>query len=153
MNDSTFDPESFLDATLPGANSTKREIVPMGVYKASIGKLEVKGGNITKEGDNYGKPWRALNIQWLIEGQPINSVMEQTKVVVYDSVFLDLDDDGQLSMGKGKNVKLGKLREAIGLNNGPAQFRAFEGRPATINVIHEPYKDEMQAKVSSYARP
>lgn len=152
MNDSTFDPETFLDATLPGANSIKREIVPMGVYKAYISKLEVKNGTVNKEGDNYGKPWVALNLQWTIEDQPINATMDQAKVIVFDSVFLDLDEDGRTAMGKGKNVKLGKLREALGMNTGPVQFRALEGRPATINIGHDPYKDDMQAVVKSYAR-
>ena len=152
MNDTTFDPESFLDATLPGSNSTKRELVPMGVYKASVGKLEVKNGIIQKDGPNFGKPWVALNIQWWIENQPINAALDQAKITVYDSCFLELDDDGRPAMGKGKNVQLGKLREALGLNSGPVQFRAFEGRPATINVGHEPYKEDMQAVVKSYAR-
>jgi hypothetical protein len=152
MNDSMFNPEAFLDSTLPGANSTKREIPPMGVYNASISKIEVKGGTITKEGENYGKPWRALNLQWLIEDQPVNADLDQPRVIVYDSVFLDLDDSGQIAMGKGKNTKLGKLREAIGLNTGPVQFRAFEGRPAKISVGHEMYKDDMQAVVKSYAK-
>lgn len=152
MNDSTFDPDSFLDATLPGANSTKRELIPAGVYRASVGKLEVKNGVVQKDGPNFGKPWVALNIQWWVEDQPINSQLDQTKITVFDSVFLELDDNGRPAMGKGKNVQLGRLREALGLNEGPVQFRAFEGRPATINVIHEPYKDDLQAKVASYAR-
>ena len=152
MNESMFDPEAFLDATLPGGNSTKREIVPMGAYKAHVGKLVVKGGTISKEGENYGKPWRALNIQWVIENQAVNDLLDLPRVTVYDSVFLDLDDEGQIAMSKGKNIKLGKLREAIGLNSGPVQFRAFEGRPATISVGHEPYKEDMQAVVKSYAK-
>lgn len=150
---STFDPESFLDSTLAGSNSTKREIAPMGVYPASISKVEVKNGIVQKEGQNFGKQWVALNIQWAIENHALNAKLDQSKVIVFDSVMLDLDDEGKVAMGKGKNVRLGQLREAIGLNNGPIQFRAFEGRPAQIKVTHEIYKDEPQAKVSGYAKP
>lgn len=152
MNDSPFDADAFLDATLPGANSTKREIIPMGVYKAYISKIEVRNGTVQKEGPSYGKPWVALNLQWTIEDQPVNSALEQSKIIVYDQCFLDLDDDGRPSVSKGKNVQLGRLREALGVNSGPIQFRALEGRPATINVIHEPYKDDMQVRVKSYAK-
>jgi hypothetical protein len=152
MNDSPFDPQSFLDSTLPGANSTKRELIPPGVYKAYISKLDVRNGTVGKEGPNYGKPWVALNIQWTVEDQAVNASMDQSKIIVFDSVFLDLDEAGAPAMGKGKNVQLGKLREALGMNTGPLQFRALEGRPATINVVHETYKDDMQAVVKSYAR-
>ncbi len=152
MSDSIFDPDAFLDATLPGGNSTKRELLPMGVYKAYVSKIEIKNGTVQKEGPSYGKPWVALNIQWAIEDQPVNAAMEQSKIFIYDSCFLDLDDDGRPAMGKGKNVQLGRLREALGVNTGPIQFRALEGRPATINVIHEPYKEDMQVRVKSYAK-
>ena len=152
MSDNVFDPETFLDATLPGSNSTKRELIPMGVYKAYVSKLEVKNGIVNKEGENYGKPWVALNIQWSIEDQPINNVLEQKRVVIFDSCFLDLDDDGRPAMGKGKNVQLGRIREATGTNSGPVQFRALEGKPATLNLIHEPYKEDMQVRVKSYAK-
>lgn len=149
----TFDAEEFLNGTLPGSNSTKREVVPPGVYKAFISKLEIKNGLVQKEGsERYGQPWVALNLQWTIEGQPINVQMDQSKVIVYDSVMLDLDEEGKVKMEKGKNVQLGRLREALGLNTGPIAFRAFEGRPATIFVLHEIYKGEPQAKVDKYAK-
>ena len=144
MNDTPFDPDSFLDATLPGANSTKREVVPAGVYVARLSNLEVKNGTVNKPGENFGKQWVALNFRWNIDNLPNG--------IVFDSVFLDLGEDGRPDMGKGKNVKLGKLREAIGLNSGPAQFRAFDGRVATIKVEHRIYEGEPQAEVKSYAK-
>lgn len=147
-----FDPQAFLNSTLPGANSTKREIVSPGVYPAAISNLEIKNGVVQKDGPNYGKPWVALNFRWNIRNEPINAVMGQETVVVFDSCFLELDEAGGVAMGKGKNVQLGKLREAIGLNTGPIQFAALDGRVAKINVINEPYKDDIQAKVTGYAK-
>jgi hypothetical protein len=145
MNDTPFDPDSFLDATLPGANSTKRDVVPAGTYVARLSNLEVKNGTVNKPGENFGKPWVALNFRWNID-------LAGTNQVVFDSVFLELGDDGRPDMGKGKNVKLGKLREAIGLNSGPVQFRAFDGRVATIKVDHRMYEGDVQAEVKGYAK-
>ena len=148
-----FDPDTFLDGTLPGSNSTKKELPPPGVYPAHISKIEVRNGTVKKEGANFGKTWVALNITWTIENHAVNSQLDQPKVNVFDSVMLDLDDSGQVSMGKGKNTRLGRLREAIGMNTGPARFRAFEGRPAQIKVDPDEYNGEPTVKVSAYAKP
>jgi hypothetical protein len=112
---------------------------------ARLSHLEVKNGTVNKPGENFGKQWVALNFRWNID-------LAGTNQVVFDSVFLDLDGDGRPDMGKGKNTKLGKLREAIGLNSGPVQFRAFDGRVATIKVDHRMYEGDVQAEVKGYAK-
>jgi len=152
MSDAIFDADAFLDATLPGSNSTRREVVPAGTYRASIDDIQVKNGTVKKEGVNFGKPWVSLNVKWSIEDDALKAQLNQTKVPIFQSIMLDLNDEGGLDMGKGRNVGLGKLREAIGLNSGPAQFRAFVGRVATIQVAHELYQGELQANVKSVAK-
>jgi hypothetical protein len=146
-----FDPATFLDATLPGANSTKFEVIPAGTYRAFISDLEFKNGTVQKEGENYGKPWYSLSIKWQLEDEGLKAQLGRPTITAYQSLMLDVTSEG-LDMGKGKNVRLGKLREAIGLNSGPVQFSAFKGRPATVQVTHDTYKGELVAQVTSVAK-
>jgi hypothetical protein len=52
--------------------------------------------------------------------------------------MLDLDPNGGLDMAEGKNVGLGRLREALGLND-PTEsfsFNMLPGRMAKVRVGH-----------------
>lgn len=61
--------------------------------------------------------------------------------------FVDLDAHGSFDWGKGKNVWLGKIREAIG-QNVPGQswgFPMMKGQPIKIVVIEDPATDGSDA--------
>ncbi len=148
-----FDPQNFLDGSTGGANSTKRLVVPAATYPAFISDLKSRNGTVKKEGENFGKPWTTLEVSWQIDdGGILAATMEQQKVVVFQSIMLEFSETGALADGKGKNVKLGRLREAIGLNDGPVPWRSFVGRPAVIKVEHEIYEGEPQARVTAVAK-
>ena len=63
-------------------------------------------------------------------------------------MFLDMDENGDLELGKGKNVDLGRLREALGQNTGgnwsPSQL---VGSSATIHVSNRLYEGKTYADV------
>ena len=75
---------------------------------------------------------------------------------VRQSVFLDLTPNGKLDMSKGKNIGLGKLREALGLNdpNKPFSFADLPGRAAIVTVEHTPGKEpgDVYANVSKVGK-
>lgn len=150
---SQFDPASFIDATVTEANSTVSTPVPSGEHVGVAGevKLEPWVGKTdpTKSG-------LRLEIPWTFEDNPaITQVTGRPKNVVRQSIMLDMQPDGKgLDMGKGMNVQLGKVREALGLNTpgSPFSFRMIQGRSAKCKVEHEPYNGAIYAKVTAVAK-
>jgi hypothetical protein len=128
-----FDADSFMNAVITDANSTRSIPWPEGDYTVSIKKVELKSGTVKKEGANFGKPWAGVSLQvecdrsFLPEGaSPIASGM----------VMLDLTDSGGLDTKPGRNTALGRLREAAGLNQ-PGQafsFPMLEGRTVKVST-------------------
>lgn len=141
---SMFDPNSFLDMTTTEANSTVSVPVPVGEYVAFIEKVEARPWKSAKDPAKAGM---ALDVIWNIDDQNVKALLERDKVTVKQGIMLDVTDEGGLDMGKGKNVGLGRLREATGLNDAgrPFGFRMLEGKAAKIAVSHRP--DEKNTEV------
>lgn len=114
---SAFDPDQFMNTTVEGELETKRPVVPAGQYTGQIFKITPKSGTIGK-GDNAGKTWASLVLTIEIHDQALAQEMNQEKLFVSHNIFLDLDDNNQIDMRKGKNVALGKVRAAVGQNDG-----------------------------------
>lgn len=133
---STFDADSFLNSSVEGALDTKYPVVPADKYPAQIDKVAT-GNGIIRNGDNAGKPWVSLNVHWSIMDEALKQEMDRDKVVVVQRIFLDLDDQGNIAVGKGKNVKLGQLREAVGQNDPsqPWSPNFLVGQMAEIDVV------------------
>ncbi len=143
---SDFDPEEFMNVTVEGELDTKRPVVPSGQYVTQIFKVTPKGGTIGK-GDNIGKPWRALGLTLEVMDDAVKEEMHQDRVFVSYQVFLDLDDNDQIDLRKGRNVALGKLRAAVGQNDGsPWSPAMLIGQMVEANVTigtHPQSHDEM----------
>jgi hypothetical protein len=75
-------------------------------------------------------------------------------VKVPQDVMLDLTDSGQLDMAKGRNVRLGRLREALDLNapGRPFSFAMIQGRMAKVKVGHRVDGEDIYAEVRANAR-
>jgi hypothetical protein len=148
---STFDPNTFLDMTTTDANSTKSTPVPVGEYVAFIEKVDARPWS---KKDDPSKSGMALDLLWNIDDANVKALLEREKVTVKQGVMLDLTEAGGLDMGKGKNVSLGRLREAVGLNapGQPFGFRMLEGRPAKIVVSHRIDGDNIYAEVKAVAK-
>lgn len=142
-----FDINSFMNAAT-GAASTKRLVVPAGVYPATIVKIEPKQGTIGK-GDRIGQPWLALNVTWQIDDPTIAESVGRSSVQLTQSIMFDLDENGDIATGEGMNWRYGKFRDAIGKNN-PGDVPAdFIGQSAKIQVVHELYEGEIQERVKA----
>jgi len=131
MNDSVFDPNTFLDTTVDTPFDTVRTTVPAGdTYLATID--DVKGRQVeTKQGDR-----RILDVFWEIQSEELRAQLNLPKVVVRQSVFLDFTVDGKLGHGINQNIQLGQVREAVN-QNGPGawSFRLLIGAgPARLKV-------------------
>lgn len=133
---STFDVDAFLQTTYKDANDTKLVPIPEGEYMAQIDKVEVK--NIQKK-DGSGTVTIA-ELSWVVTDQAAKDATGLATPRARQSIFLDVTEQGSLDMGKGKNVSLGKLRDAVGQNK-PGKswsFSHLSQATAFVKVEHEP---------------
>ena len=125
---STFDPDTFLDSAVEGANETTYTPLPEGEYEANISGVSVRQVE-TKNGVAT-----ILNVLWDVEvdkkTRELNNLTQPTQQVRQD-IWLDLDKNGNLLFGSNQNVRLGRLRAATGLNDAkkPFSFRQLEMAP------------------------
>lgn len=142
---STFDPQAFLDAQTTETNDTRVLPCPVGEWPATVDSVDVKSGVSQKSGE----PWTRLNVKWKIEGTDANRLAERDPIYVTQGVMLDITEAGGLDMGKGRNVGIGRLREAAGLNQPgqPFSFRMLIGRSAKVSVTHREYEGNMYDEV------
>lgn len=148
---SQFDPSTFIDQVVTDANSIVSTPVPIGDYVAVAGEVKIESWT-SKDGTKSGL---RAEIPWVIENNAaVTQVTGRPKNTVRQSIMLDLTPEGGLDMGKGMNVQLGKVREAVGLNTpgSPFSFRMIQGRSAKVKVEHEPYNGQLYAKVGAIAK-
>lgn len=131
-----FDPQSFIDASITESLDTKVIPCPQGEFLGVIDKFapeQWKSSDGTKSGIK-------LTVDWLIEDQSVKDFLARDTVKVRQQIFLDITDDGKLETGPQKNIGLGRLREAVGMNT-PGQafsFGMLAGAMAKVNVTHRP---------------
>lgn len=130
----SFDADSFLNSSISGSNSTKVIPCPQGEFPAVIEKVGARQVQ-SKDGTETRI---VLEVSWLVEDDGAKQATGREQVTVKQGLFLDLLPDGGLDMAEGKNVGLGRLREALGLNDPSAEFsfNMLPGRMAKIAVTH-----------------
>lgn len=146
----TFDPQSFLDQSTTDANSTVREPIPEGEYTAIVDKVDVRSFQGTKD---PSKTYVSLDVTWAIDDEAVRQKTGLPKPTCRQSLMLDLTEGGGLDMGKGKNVGLGRLREAVGLNapGRPFSFRQLEGQVAKVFVTHRATDEAVYDEIKKVA--
>lgn len=145
-----FDAQAFLESTVTEANDTKVVPVPQGEYTGLIDKLEA-GQWQSKDGTKSGFK---ISVTWAIDNPEVKAFLGRDNVTVRQDIMLDVLEDGRLDTSKGKNVGLGRLREAVDLNQPgqPFSFNMLPGRVARIGVTHRVYNDDTFAEVKTVAR-
>jgi len=137
----TFDPASFLTQETSDQMDTQFVLIPAGEYPAMISKVDARQQQSTKD---PAEVWTILDITYVIDDQGVREETGLPEPSIRQSLFLDLDPLGKLDTGKGKNVNLGRLREAVGLNQ-PGQafsFGALLGQACIVAVAHTPDKKD-----------
>lgn len=132
---SMFDPESFMSAATTDANSTQIAPVPEGEYLAIIDDIKFRQNN-----DKY-----PLDVMFQITDPDLQASLGRDKIVVRQTIWLDITANNTLDHGKGKNVGLGRLRQALGMNEPgkPFSINQLKGAgPVRIEVKHSPDKND-----------
>lgn len=148
---SKFDPVAFAQSTFTESNSTESIPVPAGEFPGLAEKVEVLAW-ASKDGSKEGLK---LKILWAISDDAVREVTGRAENKVPQDIMLDLTESGMLDMSKGMNVRLGKLREALGLNK-PGQafsFDMIQGQMAKLLIGHRQgaTPDEIFAEVKAVA--
>lgn len=137
MSPALFDKDTFLAQEVTGANDTKYPVIPPGEYPAMSKSLDSRQFPGTKDPT---KVFTALDITWDIDDATVREATGLDKPTCRQSIFLDLNDAGKLDMNQTKNVQLGRLREALGLNDPdkPFSFSQLLGQPALVRIESSP---------------
>lgn len=146
-----FNPEQFLDQQFTEANDTKLVPVPVGEYTAIAGEVKCRQWQSKADPSKSGL---TLDITWEIDDSAVKELLGRDKVTVRQGIMLDLTESGSMDMGKGRNVGLGRLREALNLNQ-PGQafsFSMIPGRLAKVSITHRIDGENIYAEVKSLAR-
>lgn len=149
---SAFDPKLFGQMTFTESNSTESIPVPVGDYRGTISKQELKQWS-SADGSSSGVK---LSLSIKIEDPKVSEVTGRPSSTVVYETFLDITEDGRgLDFGKGMNVGLGRARAAAGLNKPgvPFSFDMFVGREVLVQVSHDQGKLGPIAKAKSLAAP
>lgn len=140
-----FDANSFLDSQITGATSTEKILTEAGEYEADVADLKASTGISEKSGE----PWARLDVIFEINDENQRARTGKSRILMTYGVMLELDDNSPdgLAHGRGKNVKLGKLREALGKNDGDFVPRELMHCRARVQVKHEIWQNEPVEKI------
>lgn len=151
MQASQFSPEAFLDATVTEPTIRRPPLDPE-VYSAIIGEPKVRAWQGKKDPSKSGI---AVDIVLEIEvPESQRARIGQPKVVLMDSIMLDLNESGSIDNSPGKNRKMRQYREAVGLNK-PGDvfnFRMLQSRMLKVKVVHEIFEGDTLDKVDAVAK-
>jgi hypothetical protein len=125
-----FNPADFMNTSTETVLETSYTPVPENEYTAVVKSVEA-----VTLGE---RQLPALQVKYLIDDTSVRELTGMEEVLVSQTIWLDIDENtGLLSAGKNKNIKLGKLREAVGQNDGrPWMPSMLEGQVVKIQVKH-----------------
>jgi hypothetical protein len=135
-NMSNFDSQSFLNTQREGGFSTEYPVVPDDEYVAFIRRPK-EGGKPTVNVRSLDSGQLVMDLNWTIEDEKAKAATGMGVAYGRQSVWLDVSADGtSLERGKGKNVQLGLLLDAMGLNDGrPIDFgNMLYDRPCKVRT-------------------
>lgn len=149
-----FDPQQFASSNVAPLD-TQIAICPEGEWKFVVGsdpKMLVPR-NVKGESAKGAYDFWSLDITCECVDDNVKQQLGRDKVTVRYSVNLDLDGNGNLDAGKGKNVSLGQLREALGQNADPTWTpgKLLGAGPFVGKVTHTQNKGKTYANITRAA--
>lgn len=130
-----FDTSALLTSNL-GVGETKRTPLPIAdAVLAQLGKPVFQEGTSSKTGE----PWLKLNVPCTIADSDFLTKAGVEKATLTYGIMLDTEN-GAIALGKNRNIKLGKLREAAGVNGQPLE--RLEGQFVKVKIGHRPDPDD-----------
>jgi len=136
--ESTFDVETFLATEVTGVMETNYTPVPANDYTVTVDDITAREVT-TDRGQSI-----VLDIIHLIHDDALKEKLGMERLTVRQGIFLDVGPRGEILLGPNKNIKLARLREAVGQNKaGPWNFGMLKGAgPLRITVSVGPDKKD-----------
>lgn len=134
-----FDPveaQNLMEMALE-ENATRRDPLPQGETTAQIMELKFSGGISQKTGN----PWNRMDCTLEISDPEYLAQIPGSpeKATTTLGIMLDMNN-GQIATGPNKNIRLGRLRAAAGVNGKP--LSALQGQFIRITIGHKPHPTE-----------
>lgn len=147
---SIFNPDTFLDQQFEEANSTQIIPIPVDEYTGVIKDVKARQWQSKKDPSNSGI---ALDVTWEIDSAEVRELLGRDTVTCKQGIMLEFTESGSLDFSKGRNVSLGRLREAVGLNvPGKAfSFAHLPGQVAKVSISHRIDGDQIFSEVKAVA--
>lgn len=147
-----FDPSKFMQFETDAPNSTSVVPCPVGEWLGVIHK-DIEFREIVSQ--KTGLTYTAIRVEFAISDPAVVAITQRDPTLVRYDTFLDLTENGNLDMGQGKNVGLGRLREAAGLNQPGTKFsfQALTGKMMKVRVKHRVDGESVYDEVGGVARP
>lgn len=144
---SSFNPETFLNTEFSEAFDTVKIPCPEGEFQAMLKDFKVR---VTTTGQVV------MDIYWIVIAEEAQEATGQAEPMVRQSIWLDVLDNGALDGGKGKNVDLGKLRDALDQNQKgqlwtPGMLKGHVAMVKVVQSIDKRDNETVQADVRSVA--
>ena len=131
---SAFDPDTFMHSEVETTMETTFTPVDEDEYEAFIDDVEAES---VKTNDG---PKPVLHVIYALTSEEVKAKLELDKVTVRQTVWLDFDEQtGGLAFGPNKNIRLGRIRDAVGQNEdgepwAPSMLKG--AGPVVIKVGH-----------------
>lgn len=148
-----FDADKFLNQTVNAPMSTSTIPVPEGEYKAIVDDgdkaITFREGGTDRNGNDLSPQCVVL---FSILDDSVKTKLNRDKVLVPHNIWLDVKGD-DLDLSEGKNVGLGRLRKALGQNDGAWNPQMMKGKgPVMVKVTQRSDKNDPTIKYSEVAR-
>lgn len=153
MNVSSFDPASFLDATI-SEPSVKRPPLPVGDYTGVIGEVTARTWQGRKDPSKSGIAWDIPITLEIPADAQVALGLTVSNVTLKDSIMLDLTEQGSIDNSPGRNTGLRRYREACDMNKPGDSFsaRKMQGIVVKVKIDHEIYQDAPVERIAGVAR-
>jgi len=109
---SVFDAEKFLNHETTEETDTVLIPIPVGEWQGQINNIKFR--EIMAK--NTGETHTLMDIVWEILDDDVKKETKMVKPTCRQTIFLELTSEGNIDMAKGKNVQIGRLREAVKQN-------------------------------------
>lgn len=156
-----FDASKFVNQDFTGANATRYNNCPEGDYTL---KVDLRESDVAKwireneirKGPRAGSMMVSLDVPVEVLDDGVRAKLNQEHVYTRYSCILDFDKNGDLDFAEGRNVKLGRLREAMGQNTPGQAWNVKMLANDTIvfkgHVIERPDPNNPEDKFSEVSR-
>ena len=138
----SFNEADFLTTEVKGELDTALIPAPEGEFNAQIEKVVTRKVKYQNRDTGLEEEGAAMDIIWLLLDPKVKEKTGLDKTFVKQGFFLDLKEAAggktALDMGKGKNTKLGQVRDAVGQNDATKTWSPsmLKAQRANVRVKH-----------------